>query len=413
MTMPNHDSRLRRVILALGFVLSGAATIAACSVHRVVLADDPDSSAPPAPIFEPMADASDGSSSPPSAALMCEGTECPPPYATCGTTPSLRCGTNLLSDPMNCGECGNVCPGPDFWDGVSFPTCIKGVCGLKCGSIKGICAVQVYEDCNGDISDGCEVEVSASPVHCGSCGKACPDGTECVAGVCGCPAGKTLCLTCEGDSCRDTASDDANCGACNNPCPPTIDDGCAHPPPNTHYGCANSNCGALKCDVNAADCDGDLQQGCNSNGCEVVLTIPDPLNCGACNNVCKPGEVCRIEKGLGPQCLAPCEATGGTMCGDECRDLLFDPLSCGHCGLKCPSFGRDRPVCHKGICKTECEVGFADCDGNPLNGCEVDVTNNPLHCGGCGVSCNYAAGQPCVEGKCLMVGCDAGGAIPK
>jgi hypothetical protein len=42
-----------------------------------------------------------------------------------------------------------------------------------------------------------------------------------------------------------------------------------------------------------------------------------------------------------------------------------------------------------------CSTGFGDCDGNPSNGCEVDLTT-PTACGACGNVCNGAT-QDCVN----------------
>jgi hypothetical protein len=47
-----------------------------------------------------------------------------------------------------------------------------------------------------------------------------------------------------------------------------------------------------------------------------------------------------------------------------------------------------------------CFGGRMNCDGNQANGCEVDTSNDPSHCGGCGNSC---AGGDCVTSKCQPV----------
>jgi hypothetical protein len=47
------------------------------------------------------------------------------------------------------------------------------------------------------------------------------------------------------------------------------------------------------------------------------------------------------------------------------------------------------------VCKPVCSSGFGDCDGNPSNGCEVDLTT-PSACGACGNVCNGAT-QDCVN----------------
>ena len=48
-----------------------------------------------------------------------------------------------------------------------------------------------------------------------------------------------------------------------------------------------------------------------------------------------------------------------------------------------------------------CAAGYASCDGAASNGCEVNTTNNPNHCGGCGVRC---ASGVCREGACQSFG---------
>jgi hypothetical protein len=59
---------------------------------------------------------------------------------------------------------------------------------------------------------------------------------------------------------------------------------------------------------------------------------------------------------------------------------------------------------------TGCLDGYADCDGNPLNGCEIDVRHDPNHCGDCDAEpCsvpNAIAG--CAAGVCAVDHCDAG-----
>jgi hypothetical protein len=44
-----------------------------------------------------------------------------------------------------------------------------------------------------------------------------------------------------------------------------------------------------------------------------------------------------------------------------------------------------------------CASGFADCDGNPANGCETYIAGNWAHCGGCGIVCSVPC---CQQGVC-------------
>jgi hypothetical protein len=41
--------------------------------------------------------------------------------------------------------------------------------------------------------------------------------------------------------------------------------------------------------------------------------------------------------------------------------------------------------------------GFANCNANASDGCEANLSLDPLNCGACGKSCN---GQPCNAGVC-------------
>lgn len=48
-----------------------------------------------------------------------------------------------------------------------------------------------------------------------------------------------------------------------------------------------------------------------------------------------------------------------------------------------------------------CPVGMADCDRDPVNGCEVDLRTTFAHCGRCERSCSGAR-KGCVDGVCLI-----------
>jgi hypothetical protein len=79
-------------------------------------------------------------------------------------------------------------------------------------------------------------------------------------------------------------------------------------------------------------------------------------------------------------------------------DLLTDPENCGLCGDLCPPNNPCGP-CTQGICPIiDCTPGFANCDGNCANGCEVNILTDPMNCGQCGLAC--PAGQVCIQGAC-------------
>ena len=58
----------------------------------------------------------------------CPSDRCPAGHTTCPGSQFL-CDVDLLSDPQNCGECGNVCPS----SGVNETyACVNGRCAMTC-----------------------------------------------------------------------------------------------------------------------------------------------------------------------------------------------------------------------------------------------------------------------------------------
>jgi hypothetical protein len=338
--------------------------------------------------------------------LLCIGTECPAPFATCGAEsgPVYKCGTDLAHDPKNCGSCGNECL---VYEPIGMTSrCVDGACELEC--LNNPNHPTDRRNCNGEIDDGCEVDVLVDHDNCGACGKACADGVPCLDGKCGCPQNLLACETDEGIKCIDPKTNDDNCGKCGNACKPPSD-ACDPTPANAYYGCVGGTCGHMKCGGVSADCNNDIGSlGCASDGCEVQDLRTDRNNCGGCGIKCKGAEEC-INEGFGYECAVPCARFGRVVCpfADECVDLLHDVNNCGGCGNFCPLPGPNQVrSCDKGLCASECAPGFADCNGISADGCETNLRANPGNCGACGNACDIGAGQPCVEGKCLMKACD-------
>jgi hypothetical protein len=95
------------------------------------------------------------------------------PMATCTGTQVL-CGgscTDTGSDLQNCGACGKVCPDYPNMNG----TCSGGTCSYTCYKSY----MRVYEDCNKNTADGCEVNLASDPNNCGTCGNVCGAGLGC------------------------------------------------------------------------------------------------------------------------------------------------------------------------------------------------------------------------------------------
>ncbi|WP_146647249.1 hypothetical protein [Labilithrix luteola] len=175
-----------------------------------------------------------------------------------------------------------------------------------------------------------------------------------------------------------------------------------------HFGCGNGQCGHLKCSyVEVADCNKDLGLACASDGCETIIGLDDAQNCGACGHACKANETCENGSCVVPPPAVPTSCPEGLLlCGDACIDPLSDVNNCGGCGSRCVVGPKQVGTCKKGICQFECEVGWGDC--TDTWGCETNLANHPAHCGACGNRCDTAAGQPCIDGQCLMTECDAG-----
>jgi len=135
---------------------------------------------------------------------------CPPGLEKCGDV----C-TNTSWDPNHCGGCGKVCAG-----GPNAPVayCGNGKCGIVCQD--------GFADCDFDVDNGCESNLSSSTDHCGKCGTMCSPKANaatplCAAGLCDfvCDVGFDDCNNVYSDGCEvNLKTDAANCGFCGNAC---------------------------------------------------------------------------------------------------------------------------------------------------------------------------------------------------
>jgi hypothetical protein len=88
-------------------------------------------------------------------------------------------------------------------------------------------------------------------------------------------------------------------------------------------------------------------------------------------------------------------------------DVTNDPNHCGSCGVICPVgtylLSSWTTFCADGKCRLLCDQNFADCNGKVEDGCEKEIFGDPENCGSCGFKC--ADGVSCIAGKC---GCPTG-----
>ncbi|MDP3275118.1 MAG: hypothetical protein Q8Q09_07965, partial [Deltaproteobacteria bacterium] len=196
-----------------------------------------------------------------------------------------------------------------------------------------------FGDCDGSAANGCEVNVRTTDVNnCGGCGLRCSFA-------------------------------------------------------NAASSCAMGACAMGACNAGFADCDGNP-----ANGCEVNVTS-DNGNCGVCGTACAAGRVCSAGT-----CQTSC-GTGLTACSGACVNTANDPANCNMCGSACASVTNATSVCASSACRFVCDGSFADCDRNAANGCEVNTSNNSSNCGTCGRACVAGANQiaTCSGGACNNV----------
>ncbi len=330
---------------------------------------------------------------------------------------------DLMSDESNCGACGFVCSLPS-----ATSVCTNGQCKID------KCDVGFY-DLNKDVSDGCEYacfkskggveacdgvdndcdgavdegfDLLSDASNCGQCGKTCGAifaTTECVLGEC-----KV-----------------AECTVGHYDLNKVYSDGC-------EYDCTPN--GVEACNGVDANCDGKVNQDC-------ACTLGMKDACGNNLGLCKWGMITCVD-GQWSDCLGGvspseevCDGADNDCNGvkDNGFDLQSDPMNCGACGNVCSS-ANSEAECSQGKCViSTCWVGFYDLNKQYADGCEyscfktkngvevcdeidndcdgttdedTDFASDESNCGACGVKCNFPnAGFSCKVGKCVMEDCQS------
>jgi hypothetical protein len=300
--------------------------------------------------------------------------------------PRRYCDTNSRT----CVECreDSHCPAGSL--------CVGNLCVAGCTPTRPCPTGQTC--CGGGCVDG-----ATNTAHCGGCGMTCTvfnGAPACLNGQCGVGSCTIPYGDCDGmarNGCEaNTFTDPAHCGGCGTACAARA---------NASPTCTAGRCG-FTCNAGFADCDGVAENGCEAD------TRNDPMRCGGCGGVCAPTNATaacvmgRCAVGACAMGFADCDMNPGNGCEVNTRS---DVSSCGGCGNACPRRPNAFPGCVDGACRSSCDTGFQDCDGNETTGCEVDVRSSLSHCGACGRVCAPAnATGSCAMGVCAVASCAAG-----
>jgi hypothetical protein len=332
-------------------------------------------------------------------------------------------------------ECatGEDCPGTD--NDCQTRTCTDGICGMTYQLPGTPTPNQTLGDCKTQICDGAGTIVSITdaddrPAAQGECyfaictgstpgQRAKIQGTRCTRGQCD---GNGSCVECFTES---------DCPPSTSVCQTTV---CA----SGTCGFSNASAGTLLVQQTPSDCRIEV---CDGNGGITSQYADDPP---AGDGVCLPSYTCDNGTALPQYASTDTTCTGGwcdgfgncvtcnvneqcppgpgsstPLCtdghtcsytctpgfgacpgGPDCSvNFKSDVNNCGTCGHVCNLSNTATATCNNGVCLVAaCNAGYGDCDGNPTNGCEIDLRVDPNHCGACGIRC--AAGEGCLNSVC-------------
>jgi hypothetical protein len=97
-------------------------------------------------------------------------------------------------------------------------------------------------------------------------------------------------------------------------------------------------------------------------------------------------------------------AVSSTLCNNRCVAQDDPSFGCGSATCSPCNVRHATAACKAGACVVaQCAPGFADCNGDPSDGCEADLSNAAT-CGACNVACSGAS-SVCARGGGCTSGC--------
>jgi hypothetical protein len=164
-----------------------------------------------------------------------------------------------------------------------------------------------------------------------------------------------------------------------------------------------ADCGACGCPMGYADCNHNP-----ADGCETPLNTPQ--NCGGCGHVCQQvgGSNACVLQGTTYVCQPMCDATHAN-CNmnpdDGCEVDLSGPGNCGMCGHACTNPNGTTTCTTQGsgwFCNPTCTAPYGACSSDKTGGCTTNLGNDVDHCGDCNRPCSTAGttARNCVNGVC-------------
>jgi hypothetical protein len=375
---------------------------------------------------------------------------CDPGYQDCNGT-GADCETDINTSATNCGSCGYVCanvPSSDS-DGGDAPytygcvtdyiaSCSGGNCDSHsppyCDYCNGSLNNNLYEYynsgtgysghqyyggaisyCSGGILHDC----SGAPNWSLNCNLDPSDACECglPSDCCNGSVRMYECPICTGTSCSSATACGSRSGCLSEDCSTrTSDDSDGGDVPDiagtvTDYdGCSGGACSSTPYpDHCAGTNNNDLHETYN-NGASYIekpYTLGTSAYCASNRRyTCSAGTAnCdQNPSPVGCECSTPSSCCGGTGSNypytgcNSCSDS-----SCASCptdctqGATCDNAGHTQ-ICSGSSCQA-CASGYASCDVDSANGCEINLNTDNKNCGSCNNICG--GDQVCVSGSCV------------